>query len=178
MQTYTVDDYEKLSGEDRWELIKGVFHMFMAPAPMRRHQDISGNLYNELTPSKKRKKYKIYFAPFDVELSKDTVVQPDICLISDFGKLTEKRCVGSPDLIIEILSKSSERRDCVDKLDIYEQFKVKEYWIVTPNTETVSVYVLGEDEEYMDPVRYAKTDSIHLSFDADVTIDLNNVFDY
>ena len=111
-----------------------------------------------------------------MELSKNTVVQPDICLICDLSKLTEKRCVGSPELVIEILSKYSERRDSVDKLKLYEEHKVKEYWIVDPKTETASVYVLAGDE-YMSPVRYGKQESIEVSFDPDVRINLGNVFE-
>ena len=102
MQTYTVSDYEKLSGEDRWELIKGVFHMFMSPSPQRAHQRISSRLIMELGYIYENKKCELYAAPFDVELAPDTVVRPDLLLVCDLDKLTEKRCVGSPGLIIGV----------------------------------------------------------------------------
>ena len=175
MQTYTVEDYEKLSGEDRWELIKGVFHMFMSPSPIRKHQRISSGLGTEILNKVRKKKYELYYAPFDVELDKDTVVQPDILLICDLNKLSEKRCVGSPELIVEILSKSSVQRDAVEKFNLYQEYGVKEYWIVYPDEELVYVYTLINGG-YGEPVVYNKHQEIVLSVDADIVIDLSEVF--
>ena len=175
MQTYTVSDYEKLSGEDRWELIKGVFHMFMSPSPQRTHQRISLNLSVELGGIYKNKKCEVYAAPTDVELAPDTVVQPDLLIVCDLDKMTEQRCAGSPDLIIEILSKSSMKRDCVEKLHLYEEFGVREYWIVNPERKSVLVYIL-ENGEYAEPVTYKKDGKITLSIDPDATVDLADIF--
>ena len=83
-------------------------------------------------------------SPFDVELSEDTVVQPDVSVICDSEKLTDKGCTGSPDWIIEITS-NNYSYDYVYKLNLYHKYGVREYWIVNPQRETVAVYLLAED---------------------------------
>ena len=174
MNTYTVADYEKLSGEDRWELIRGVFQVFMSPSPQASHQNASIALGSALYILAKKKKYKVFTAPFDVELSRDTVVQPDLFVVRDLKKLTKKRCVGSPDLIVEILSKSSVKRDTVDKLELYESHGIAEYWIVDPDKKRIFVYVL-EGDKYSGPVTYTKKDTVVSSIDPEIAVSLKEV---
>ena len=146
---YTVDDYYELGehGERkyiRWELIKGIFKM--SPAPLSKHQGVSGNLYFELRKHFKKRKCKVMSAPFDVRLAEDTIVQPDLCVICDMKKITRRGCSGAPDLIVEILSNSTEKIDEVEKLHLYEEYGVKEYWITHPEKEWVKQYVLAGDK--------------------------------
>ena len=141
---YTYTDYCTWDDDVRWELIDGV--PYMMSAPNRRHQEILMQLSNLLWNFLKGKPCKVYVAPFDVRLNADTrddtVVQPDVLVVCDRSKLDGKACVGAPDLAIEILSKSSSMRDRTIKLNRYLQAGVREYWIVDPDKNTVSVNIL------------------------------------
>ena len=97
------------------------------------------------TISKKNKgKCEVYTAPFDVKLSESTVVIPDISVICDSSKLTDKGCSGAPDWIIEIVS-SNAIHDYLVKLNHYQAYGVREYWIVDPKKQSVTVYHFDED---------------------------------
>lgn len=72
------------------------------------------------------------------------VVQPDVCVICDPGKIDKRGCLGSPDLIIEVTSPGTQARDWKDKFDLYEENGVVEYWIAVPNAATFTVFVLDE----------------------------------
>lgn len=153
---YSYADYLLWKFEERVELIKGKIFK-MSPAPSRRHQEVSGNLFGEIHNVFKGHKCKLYAAPFDVRLpmlassplertgGEDkilTVVQPDLCVVCDLNKLDEKGCIGAPDLIIEILSPSNSKKELKNKFDLYEESGVKEYWIVYPNEENLYINVL------------------------------------
>jgi Uma2 family endonuclease len=147
---YTYSDYLQWDFEEIVELIKGkVFKK--AAAPSRRHQDVSGNVFSHFHLFLKGQKCKVYSAPFDVRLSKDpenkiidSVVQPDISVICDSSKLDEKGCLGAPDLIVEILSPNNSKVELQNKYDLYQEFGVKEYWIIHPVENTLQVNVLIE----------------------------------
>jgi Uma2 family endonuclease len=151
---YTYADYLTWQFEERVELIKGWIWK-MSPAPLRQHQDISGNFFGQLFNYLKNKPCKVYAAPFDVRLiSKQqnttnqsivSVVQPDISIVCDLSKLDEKGCVGAPDLIIEILSPGNSKKELKDKYNLYEENGVREYWIVAPAYLSISVYDLVDD---------------------------------
>jgi len=96
----------------------------------------------------------MYVASFDVRLTKNlgqaaqeiqTVVQPDISVICDALKLDEAGGIGAPDLIVEILSNSTAKKDYNEKFNLYEENGVKEYWIAKPATMTLEVYTLEEN---------------------------------
>ena len=93
-------------------------------------------------PDWSRKSPDAFLAPFDVVFSIFDIVEPDLLFISDARRqiVTDKNVQGSPDLIIEILSPSTRRRDEGVKLKLYERFDVLEYWIVDPRAESVRVY--------------------------------------
>ncbi|MDV7396126.1 Uma2 family endonuclease, partial [Arthrospira platensis SPKY1] len=98
-----------------------------------------------------KKPCQVFHAPFDVRLPKKgqpevyTVVQPDLCVVCDQGKLDEKGCMGAPDLVVEILSPGNTHREMREKYEVYEEAGVKEYWLVSPWDKTVLVYVLNEE---------------------------------
>ncbi|MHB8057961.1 MAG: Uma2 family endonuclease [Desulfuromonadaceae bacterium] len=136
-QRYYYSDYLTWNDGERWELIDGVAYS-MSPAPGRRHQEISGELFRQLANYLKGKQCKVYDAPFDVRLSDqvdasdnyiETVVQPDILVVCDRTKLDEKGCNGAPDLIIEITSPSTAKHDLGTKFDLYQKHAIQEYWI-------------------------------------------------
>lgn len=145
---YTEADYYALPEGERAELIRGVFYD-MAP-PRRIHQEILGDLYTDIKDyiRKKGGDCRVYPAPFAVRLFRDetTFVEPDISVICDPTKLTDKGCDGAPDWIIEIVSPSNPEHDYLTKLNLYKQAGVKEYWIVDPTEKTVFVYRLVESE--------------------------------
>ena len=69
-------------------------------------------------------------------------MQPDLCVVCDLTMVDEKNCLGAPNLIIEILSRGTSKKDSTIKFDLYEENGVQEYWIVNPNEKEVHIYVL------------------------------------
>ena len=127
---------------------------------------------------------EFFVAPFDVILpvkgkdfmQSDRVVQPDIVVICDPSKIKEKGCFGVPDLIIEILSPHTTKKDVQDKFDLYEESGVTEYWIVEPKNQTVEVFVL-ENEKYRRVQTYVSDDVIYCHTLEGLELDLKEVFD-
>lgn len=141
-QTYTIDDIYALPDGERAELIDGQMYM-MAP-PNRMHQELVQELSRTIGNYIKSKGglCKVYPAPFAVFLSADnkTYVEPDISVICDKNKLTDKGCNGAPEWIIEIVSPSSRNMDYLTKLLKYRSAGVREYWIINPMLETIQFY--------------------------------------
>jgi Uma2 family endonuclease len=163
---YTYADYLTWQFNERVELIKGWLHK-MTPAPKRKHQRISAEVEFLLMGFIKKENLdcNVYYAPFDVRLINNktksgeiySVVQPDICVVCDKSKLDEYGCLGAPDMIIEILSPSTSKKDYNEKFHLYEENGVKEYWIINPDAESVEVFVL-ENEKYFSRGVYSKLD--------------------
>ncbi len=141
-KTYTIEDIYALPDGQRAELIDGKMYM-MAP-PNFRHQKIVMELSAVIHRYIKEHKgnCEVLPAPFSVFLNEDdrNYVEPDISVICDKNKLTEKGCNGAPDWVIEIISPSDPQRDYDIKLFKYRSAGVREYWIVNPLTHTVTVY--------------------------------------
>jgi Uma2 family endonuclease len=138
---YDVQDYENLPDDGkRYEIVGGDIHM--TPAPSLRHQAVSRNLEFLLHTWAKARHGVVFYAPTDVELGPHDIVQPDLVFISKDRRsiLTPKRIVGSPDLVVEILSESTAERDWTVKLKTYARFDVQEYWVVDPDLETVTIH--------------------------------------
>ena len=152
--TYSYADYLLWRFKERVELFRGkIFEM--SPAPNRKHQAVAGNLFQNFRYYFTNKTCKMYFAPFDVRLinftqSTDntvfTVVQPDLCVICDQSKLDKRGCIGSPDLVVEILSPGNSKKELGIKFNLYEENGVLEYWIVNPLEESVLIYSLVNDK--------------------------------
>ena len=139
-QRYTVAEYMKWPEDERWELIAGIPYA-MSPAPRIKHQTIVGNFFVNLKRYSGNHCYT-GIAPTDVVLDDDTVVQPDLFVVCDRKKITPDNIQGAPDLIVEVVSPSTEVKDRREKLRLYERFGVKEYLIVFPEREYVERYVL------------------------------------
>ena len=145
---WTYNDYLNLPDDKRYEIIDGEL-IEMAPSPRKKHQIISLNLsYRLLDFVRKHRLGHIISAPFDVHLNEKNILQPDILFILQEKEdiLKEEGVFGSPDLVIEILSPSTTKRDRENKYKIYEKFGIKEYWIVDPDKESIEVYVLEKDQ--------------------------------
>ena len=141
----TYQDYADLEGDERYELLDG--ELVMAPAPNMDHQEVVTNLGHLLvTLVKEHDLGTVYYAPTDVVLSDTDVVQPDILFVSKERShiRTADNIQGAPDLIVEILSPSSVRRDWHDKRELYAVHEVREYWIVDPVHQIVSVMLLHD----------------------------------
>lgn len=135
----------------RMELINGEIHLLSSPNIG--HQEILGRLYLIFNEYFNGKKCRVFLAPFDVHLRKKgmktpDVVQPDVVVICDLeDNVTEKgRYMGTPDLVIEILSDSTRKKDMLDKLNSYMLSTVKEYWIVDSKQESIIIYSFENNE--------------------------------
>lgn len=179
---FTYKDYLDWSDNERWELIEGIPYN-MTPAPSRIHQSVLGELHRQISNYLLNRECNVYIAPFDVILSKeekyeniDTVVQPDIVVICDKLKLSKNGCNGSPDLIIEIVSPSTARKDSLEKFNLYEKNGVREYWIVRPEEKIVMVFNLDNSAKYGRPQTYSDEEQIKVELLGDLTIELQQVF--
>ncbi|RKI74643.1 Uma2 family endonuclease [bacterium 1xD42-87] len=139
---YTIVDIEALPDGERAELIDG--EMFMMATPMTVHQRILVKLILKIGSYIEQNKgnCELLPAPFGVLIKKDdrNYVEPDISVICHGDRLDEKGCHGAPDWVIEIVSPSSRKMNYVRKTKLYQETGVREYWIVDPNKEMVTVY--------------------------------------
>ena len=169
---YTEDDYYNLPEDVRAELIDG-FLVYNQAVPSTLHQSILSELHGTIYNYIKSKKgaCKIFPAPFSVKLREEwnTIVEPDLSIICDRDKITDKGCTGAPDWIIEIVSPSNSRHDYATKLNLYTDAGVREYWIVDPKTEQVLVYNL--DSENFSLQVYGFQDKIKVNIYEDFYID-------
>ncbi|MBR1554175.1 MAG: Uma2 family endonuclease [Oscillospiraceae bacterium] len=131
--------------ERRTELHEG--EIVDLASPTATHNDIAGGLYSEFKSFIKKNsgKCSVKLLNFDIDLGNDTVVVPDVAIICDRSKLSDKRCTGAPDLIVEIVS-TNRNDDYVKKLFYYEKAGVKEYWIVDIKYKRITVYKFGNEE--------------------------------
>lgn len=179
---YTYKDYLTFTDDERIEIIEGeIFNM--SPAPARIHQKLISNISYELQHYIKSNngECEVYVAPFDVILKNDneetinskSVVQPDISVICDKNKLTDSGCTGSPDMIIEIVSPSNSSHDYITKLNLYQKYKIKEYWIIDPRVKKIYVYKLEENEFYDMVNSYTFQDKVKVNIYNDLEIDFS-----
>mgnify|MGYP001773072605 CR=1 FL=1 len=176
-KVWTYEDYLKLDDDRRYEVIKG--RLMEMPAPTPWHQDLVGKIFIILVNFVSRKNLgKAFVSPIDVVLSEDMVLQPDIVYISkeNLGIIGEKAIMGAPDLVVEIVSPSTTRRDTVVKKGIYEDFSVKEYWIVYPDEKAIEVWVLGENGKYELYSFAEKEDKVNSKILKGLKVDLKEVF--
>lgn len=146
---YTLADCLAWEEGTRGEIIDGEAVM-MAP-PSTAHQLISMELARQLANFLEGRKCRVLPAPFAVRLFEragdkpedvQTVVEPDLSVVCDSAKLDKYGCRGAPDLVVEVLSPSTQRHDRLVKLDLYQRAGVLEYWIVSPEEQTVQVLLL------------------------------------
>lgn len=148
---YTIDDIEALPEGERAELIDGL--MYMMSSPTTTHQRICGYVFNSFYNyiQNNNGNCEVFISPFAVYLSKKhNYVEPDIMVICNKDKLDDKGCHGGPDFVVEIVSNSSVKMDYFLKLFKYAEAGVREYWIVDPRKNSITVYYFekGEISEY------------------------------
>lgn len=141
------DEYFSLPENARAELIDG--KIVNMAAPSRRHQELSLLLTRQIDAciSNYHKDCNLYYAPFMVNLFGDesTFVEPDILVVCDKSKLSDRGLEGAPDFVIEIVSDSSRKMDYQRKMLLYSEAGVKEYWIVDPDRERTTIYAQSND---------------------------------
>lgn len=165
----------------RMEYING--EIIIMGSPNTFHQSISGNLFSILKNYLKGKPCKVFYAPFDVHFLKKNfkvpdVMQPDLLIACDLeDHINEKgRYMGTPTLVVEILSPSTRSRDMVDKLNIYMLSGVKEFWVVNPKEKTMLVYGFkdGQVDEYNS---YKRVETVKSYWFEKLEVALKDVFE-
>ena len=173
---FTVVDYMTTPDDKRFQLLDG--ELILAPSPTDRHQAIIGTLffllfqYNLETNSG-----RVRMAPLDVYLSEHDLTQPDILFVSNdrASIITAANIQGAPDLVVEILSPSTERYDRGYKQTMYARHGVREYWLVNPNAETVEVLTLS-DEGFTTFATYQRRETLVSPLLPGLDINLEQVF--
>jgi len=185
-QLYTYADYKEweLADGERYELIYGVPYRMVfdetnaMAAPNTRHQAIQLALSSQFYNFLRGKPCKAYPAPFDVRLfyevdeNDDTVVQPDIVVVCDEKKRGPKGCRGAPDLVVEILSPTNTAMEMQRKLDLYLRSGVREYWVVNPENNSLTVY----DFKNKSIKAYGNEDTVPVAILPGLNIILEQVF--
>ena len=175
--TLTYQDFLTFPDDgNRYEIIDGA--RYMTPSPTPRHQralrDLGIALINFTT---ERNLGEVLFAPIDVVLSESNVVEPDLVFIRKDRKdiITDKFISGPPDLIVEVLSKSTRKTDLRAKMRLYERFAVGEYWIVDPEAESIQVHELRHGE--LDKIgEYRSGESVRSALFHDFELAVDEVF--
>jgi Uma2 family endonuclease len=182
--TYSYAHYLNWLFDERVELIKGkIFKMSPAPSPY--HQQISVHLSSLIFNFLKGKPCKIYTAPFDVRFPKEskadkeiyTVLQPDICVICNLSKIDNRGCIGAPDIVVEILSPGNNKTELLNKYSIYEEFGVKEYWIISPSEKTFLKYTLDIDGKYQPSKLLTLSEQVYTNILPGFVLNLDEVFE-
>ena len=174
---FTLEDYYALPDDRRAELIDGVFYDLSSPGNL--HQAISVQIAHQLERyvSDSHGDCMIYTAPFDVQLDKDnrTMVQPDLVIICHRDRLKRFGCFGAPDLVMEILSPATAKKDLLVKLQKYIRAGVREYWIIHPDTKQVTVY---RNEGALQLMSYSFKDKIPVGIWKDrFSVDFARIYD-
>lgn len=143
---FTYEDYKSLpySERERFELLEG--ELIPAPSPETIHQRILRRLGFRLVAFvEEQHAGEVFYAPYDVVLSGEEVVQPDLLYVSPERQrfITRENLQGAPDLAVEILSPTTAQKDRAYKRKLYAKYGVQEYWIVAPEEETIEVLMLG-----------------------------------
>ena len=201
---YTVEDYDALPENVRVELIDGVFYELYPDkdsdpaknfviypdleqfdnaftdmaAPSARHQRIVSLMCHKIWDyiDKKKGKCEVYPAPFSVRLKErmKNTVEPDISVICDPDKISDKGCEGAPDWIIEIVSSCNPGNDYIRKLNLYLEAGVREYWIIDPVKNQITVY--NFEETNISPTYYTFRDTVKAGIYDDLYIDFNEIY--
>ncbi|QFY44324.1 Uma2 family endonuclease [Candidatus Methylospira mobilis] len=158
---YTVTDYLSWNDDERWELIDGVAYN-MSPAPAIIHQNIAGEMFVRLKEKLRGKPCQPFIAPVDVILSERDVVQPDVIVVCDPAKITEKNIQGAPDLVVEVLSPSTAARDLREKKALYQRAGVREYLVIDPSANYVQAWRLDNQQHFCEAEVYAADDVLPL----------------
>jgi len=168
---FSYDDY--VTWEGRWELIDGIAYN-MSPAPYPKHQKIVFNIAKEIEANLNCDNCEVYISPIDWKIDEESVVQPDVAIFCETPVL--QFFTKTPFLIVEVLSKSTAKKDITVKYELYQKSGVKYYILVEPESEVSDIFVL-EDKEYKFLKKVAADASLVFEHNECTTkIDFANVF--
>jgi len=179
---HTYADYLIWSRTYGDELINGTAYVREPPSPTQSHQEIVGELHRQIANALEGQSGRVYVAPFDVRLPKsteedglvDTVVQPDVFIVTDRRKVDARGVRGAPDWLTEVLSPSTASYDQSIKVPTYERAGVREVWLIHPTKLTVAIYEL-EGGRYGPATTLALRGRTQLTAVPGVTIDWDRV---
>lgn len=165
---------------ERVEFIDG--EIIYMSSPSVEHQRISSNLHFALRQYFKDSECEILAAPLDVVLESDNIkntqsVQPDIMVICDKSKFTKNNYTGVPTIVIEIVSPSNTTHDTVTKLNLYDRFKVPEYWIVSPKNKSVTIYKYEDDIQSYGEFTIYNKEFINSDIFKELSVSLKEIFE-
>jgi Uma2 family endonuclease len=173
---FAYQDCQPLPEDKRYEILDG--DLCMVSSSNTKHQRVSKKLLVALARQvEERNLGEVFIAPYDVVLSDDNIVQPDILFIAGgrVGLVGELNLHGAPDLVVEILSAGSRRKDLEAKKKIYARFGIRECWIVNPDAETIEVQVWSEIG-YLRHAVYTKSKCLSSPLLPSVRIRLQDIF--
>ena len=179
---YSYANYLRWEIDERLELIRG--RIYKMGTPSSTHQRVSGALFFKLYLYLEHKTCEVFSAPFDVRLTHDatddaavtTVVQPDICVICDLDKVDDRGCLGAPDIMIEILSPSNNKKELDIKFHLYEEFGIKEYWVIHPFNERIMKYELDTTGKYTISSQFTSDSEFTSALLPDFKLNLSELF--
>jgi Uma2 family endonuclease len=147
-RSYRADDLAETPEDGhRYEVIEGMLIVNAAPIPA--HQLIVGHLYRALHGALAGTDRVVFMSPVELRISDVTGVEPDLVVLPHFSIGAAR--LGLPvDLVVEVLSPSTARKDRLLKLAVYEEAGVPEYWIADPKTRTMDRYHLLEGRYVVD----------------------------
>lgn len=154
--TYTASDYLNWQMDELVELVRGKISK-MSPSPVDAHQKVLGRLHgkllNQLDP---KNNCELWLSPFDVYLihpgenwkEARNIVEPDLFINCDPAKVQRRGCMGAPDFVVEILSPSTRKKDMTQKFELYEEYGVREYWMISTEERMVITSLLNKNGKY------------------------------
>ncbi len=172
---YSWDDYLNLPEDERWEIIDGVAYN-MTPAPSIQHQGVAGRFFSRVEQKLVGQSCQPFIAPTDVVFSDHDIVQPDVLIVCDSNKVTEKNIRGAPDVVIEVLSPGTVTKDLRDKKALYERYAVREYVALDPLELYAQRFVLRQDATYGSPEIFGSQEVLALNTLPDIEVHLWEVF--
>ena len=174
--TLTYDDYLKTPDDERWELLRG--ELIMVPGPNTAHQRITLNLVRFLSAFVEENALgEVFISPYDVVLSRNNVLQPDLLFVSRDQQsiITEANIQGAPALVVEVISPSTASKDRELKRRIYAEHGVGEYWLVDPDSRTISVMSL-QDKDFREVGNYGVGEVLSSPTLEGLALDLTRIF--
>lgn len=170
IEYYTYDDYKEWEGD--WELIDGI-PMAMSPAPMRKHQSIATKIISYLDTQLEECSLCEVLGEVDYKVDEATVLRPDVVLTCN--ETNDTYLTKAPEIVVEIISKSTAKRDEKYKFEIYESQKVKYYILVYPDDLVAKVYKL-DDKKYDKQGDFSLESYKFEDTECGVSIDFEKVF--
>lgn len=179
----TYEDYLQFPDDGRRHEIIGGEH-YVSPSPSAAHQDASRHIQFQLYRDiELRGLGRVYNAPMDLQLSEVDVVQPDLILIlyEHRDRISSSRLLGAPDLVVEILSAATSKRDRSLKLKLYEGMGIGEYWVVDTDAHELTRYRLegdayGAPERFTEEIGYSAAPAGDRTEAVEATVDLRSVW--